>query len=372
MATPNFIERDVNLIVAEMIADMEQRLGKTLQPAQVERLLINAFAYRESLVRERIQYAALQNLVEFSNAPVLDYLGELVGVTRLSASSASVQLVFTLVAIHGGVTIPAGMRVSTIDGVAVFTVSTDVVVAPGVTSASVVGISVTSGTAANGYAVGSVSQIMDPLAYVSAVTNSTVSGGGAEQESDEALRARIKLAPSSFSNAGSRGAYEYFAFGASPSIIDVSVLGPNDTPATPPGEVHIYPLMADGSTTPGTVLTEVESAVNDEKVRPLTDAVSVFAPTRIDYDVEVEVVIYTTADPTDVQAAIEAKLNAHVLAKRQKIGQDIKRTQLNAQAMIDGVFDVTIVQPASDILIDATEFAYCNSVTVTVTGTNIG
>lgn len=372
MAQPEFIERDVNVIVTEMVADIEQRLGKTLQPAQVERLLINAFAYRESLVREKIQYAATQNLVEFSNAPVLDYLGELVGVTRLSASSASVELEFTLVAGHGGVTIPAGMRIATADNLAVFRVSVDTIVSAGVTSATATGISISTGTTANAYALGSVSQILDPLAYVSSVVNTTVSGGGAAQESDEALRRRIKLAPSSFSNAGSRGAYEFFALSASPSIIDVSVLGPNDTPATGPGEVEIYPLMEDGLVTPGTVLDAVEATCNSEKVRPLTDAVSVIAPTRVDYDVEVEVTIYTTADPTDVQADIETKLNAFVLAKRQKLGQDIKRAQLTAQSVVEGVFDVTIVQPATDILIDATQFAFCNGVTVTVTGSNIG
>ncbi len=372
MATPNFIERDVNQIVLDMVADYEQRTGRTLQPAQPERLLINAFAYRESLVREKIQYAALQNLVEFSNAPILDYLGALVGVTRLSASSASVDLEFTLVAGHGGVTIPAGMRVASVDSLAVFTVSVDTIVAPGVTTASVTANSITTGTTANGYALGAVNIILDPLAYVSGVENTTVSGGGAAQESDEALRTRIKLAPASFSNAGSRGAYQFFALSASPSIIDVSVLGPNDTPATGPGEVEIYPLMADGSVTSGTVISAVEAAVNSEKVRPLTDLVTVIAPDRIDYDVEVDVVVYTTADPTDVQAAIEAKLNAFVLAKRQKLGQDVKIAQLIAQSVTDGVFDVSVTSPSADIVIDATEFAFCNSVTVNITGTNIG
>ena len=372
MAQPEFIERDVNQIVTEMIADMEQRLGRTIQPAQVERLLINSFAYRESLVREKIQYAAVQNLVEFSNAPVLDYLGELVGVTRLAASAASVELEFTLVSGHGGVTIPAGTRIATVDSLAVFRVATDTIVAPGVTTATVTANSNATGTAANNYAIGTVTQILDPLAFVSSVVNTTVSGGGAAQESDEALRERIKLAPASFSNAGSRGAYQYFALSASPSIIDVAVLGPNDTPATGPGEVEVYPLMEDGTVTPGTIIDAVEAAVNAEKVRPLTDLVTVIAPDRIDYDVEIDVTTYTDADPTDIQSAIETKLNAFVLAKRQKLGQDVKISQIIAQSVIEGVFDVSVVQPSADILIDVNEFAYCNSVTVNIIGSNNG
>lgn len=372
MATPDFIERDVNQIVTEMVADYEQRTGRTLQPAQVERLLINAFAYREALIRNKIQYAALQNLVEYSNAPVLDELGRLVGVTRLAASAASVELKVTLVEGHAGVTIPAGMRVATVDNLAVFAVANDTIVAPGVSVVLVVANSTTTGSSANNYAVGTVTQILDPLAFVSLVTNITVSGGGAAIESDEALRVRIKLAPSTFSNAGSRGAYEYFALSASPSIIDVSVLGPNDTPASQPGEVNIYPLMEDGSVTSPTVLYAVYAACNDEKVRPLTDQVNVSSPTRTDYDVSVDVTVFTDADPTTVQADIDAKLNAFVLEKRQALGQDVKISQIIAQAVIDGVYDVSVVLPAADIIVNNTEFAYCNSVSVNIIGSTNG
>ncbi|MGH8115480.1 MAG: hypothetical protein ACREPS_10585, partial [Rhodanobacteraceae bacterium] len=50
-----------NLILADMVATFQAAAGRTLQPAQVERLLINLYAYRESLVRNAIQYAGQQN-----------------------------------------------------------------------------------------------------------------------------------------------------------------------------------------------------------------------------------------------------------------------------------------------------------------------
>src|SRR5580658_5849118 len=74
---------DPNLILADMIAAFEASAGRTLQPAQVERLLINLYAYRESLVRNAIQYAGQQNLLAFAVFPMIDYLGKLLGVTRL-------------------------------------------------------------------------------------------------------------------------------------------------------------------------------------------------------------------------------------------------------------------------------------------------
>jgi phage-related baseplate assembly protein len=372
MAQPEFIERDVNQIVNEMVAQYEQLSGKTLQPAQVERLLINTFAYRESLIREKIQYAALQNLVEFSNAPVLDELGRLVGVTRLAASAATVEIEFTLVPGHGGVTIPAETRVASTDNKAVFTPENDIIVPAGTNTATATCTSVSTGTAANGYAVGTITNILDPLAFLSEVANTTVSGGGADQESDSALRERIKLAPSSFSNAGSKGAYEYFARSANPSIIDVEVLGPNDTPATLPGEVNVYPLMEDGNTTPQTVLDQVEASVNAEKVRPLTDLVNVIAPTKIDYELEVDLLIFNGYDATEIQGAVLAKLNAFVLAKRKTLGQDIKMSQVVAQCMIDGVYDAQVVMPGVDIIISAIQYGYCLGVTVNINGSTNG
>jgi len=67
---------DPNRIRADMIAEFEAASGRTLQPAQVERLLINLYAYRESLVRNAIQYAGEQNLLAFASFPMLDYLGQ--------------------------------------------------------------------------------------------------------------------------------------------------------------------------------------------------------------------------------------------------------------------------------------------------------
>lgn len=78
------IPNDPPSITAEIVSAYETATGKTLYPAQVERLLIDLIAYRETLLRAAINDTARQNLVRFARAPMLDYLGELVGVTRLS------------------------------------------------------------------------------------------------------------------------------------------------------------------------------------------------------------------------------------------------------------------------------------------------
>lgn len=366
MATePQFIERDVQKILDEMVADYESRTGKTLQPAQPEMLLINTYAYREALVRQGIQDAAIQNLVNFSSAPVLDELGVLLGVTRLAPVAAKCTLRFTLVGGHGSVVIPEGTRVSSADGLAVFVTTYDQPVGVGVNTVDIEAECLTVGTIGNGYIAGNVATIMDPLAFVSSVANLATTAGGAAEESDDGLRERIKLAPGSFSNAGSRAAYKYHARSAHPSIIDVAVV------KTAPGEVSVYPLVEGGVTTPPVVLDAVETALNDERVRPLTDLVIVESPTPVNYDLRVDLVIYDTADPSDVETKVEALLETFAREKRLRMGRDIVESQFIGVCMIEGVYSAT---PAfwTDVIVGETEFPLCGIIEANIAGTTNG
>lgn len=89
LTEPDFIERDADKITVEMIAKYEADTGKTLYPAQAEHLLIDLWVYREMLIRVAVQEAAKQNLVAFAREPMIDYLGELVGLYRLAAQPTS-------------------------------------------------------------------------------------------------------------------------------------------------------------------------------------------------------------------------------------------------------------------------------------------
>jgi len=359
MSAPVFISTDVAALTADIITQYEALAGVTLQPAQAERLIIDVLAYREGLLRSSIQGAAEQMLVSFANAPMLDYLGELVGVLRLPAAPAEVDLEFTL-GVHTGVTIPAGTRVTTTDGLVIFATNEAANVLSGVTSATVAASCLTAGEAGNGYTAGTVNVIMDVQAFLTSVTTSDTTAGGADAETDEALRTRIKLASGQYSNAGSVGAYKYWTISASPAIIDAAIISPGD------GEVEVYPLMGDGSATPSPVLTAVETALNSDTVRPLTDLVTVIAPTRTTYTLDVELILYDTADIDTVTAQVEDALDTFVLAKRSRLGLDIILSSIHAAATVTGVYSVEVVG-WTDIICVETEFAYCTAITVSVT-----
>jgi len=366
MNAPQFVVIDIAALKAALVANYETITGKVLQPAQLEQLIFNAMAYREGNILAQIQSAATQNLVRFAVAPILDYLGELVGVTRLGLSSASCRLTLTLVNGHGPVVIPSGMRVATTDNQVIFEIDENTPVAVGVNTVTVTATCQTEGTAGNNYAVGTVTQILDPQAYISAATNADVTAGGSDVETDEQLRTRIMQAPASFSVAGPTGAYKYWARTANSLIIDVAV----NSPA--PGSVNIYPLVTGGVVTPQEVLDDVYAVCNDNKIRPLTDFVNVYSPVAVQYSIAVNLVLFVTADQTTVLAAVNTALANYIAAKVKALAQDVVVSEIIAICKVDGVYDVEVVTPAANLTIGESEFAQNTGISVNVTGISEG
>ena len=226
-----------NLILADMITQFQNAANRTLQPAQVERLLINDYAYRESIIRNMIQYAGMQNLLAFAVYPMIDYLGQFLGVSRLPAQPAVTTIQFTLAAaLSVSFTIPAGTLVGTQDGLFQFATVAALTIPAGATQGSVNANCTTPGDEGNGYVAGQVNVQLNPNTQIATVSNTSTTGGGSDIESDAHVRARIQAAPNRFSVAGPEGAYRFYALGVDPSIIDVLVTSPA------PGQVSVYIL----------------------------------------------------------------------------------------------------------------------------------
>lgn len=364
---PIFITTDPNQIVADLIAFYETETGLSLSPAQVERMLINAWAYREALLRSGVNEAAKQNLVAFAIGVILDYLAQLVGVTRLPEQPAETTIEFTLVPGHGAVVIPLGTRVASTDGKAVFYTLVATPVSIGVDTAEILCRCETPGIIGNGYIAGAVSVILDPQAYLDTAENTDTTVGGIQTETDEQLRLRIYLAPASYSTAGSEDGYKFYARSASQSIIDVSVF------SSAPGVVDIYPLTMESGGTPAEILADVEAAVTGEKVRPLNDDVNVISPSEVTYSIDIDLTLFAAADQTETEALVQAAAQAYADAKRKQLGRDIIIDQLKALVVIpDAVYSLVVNQPAADVILDQSEYPECTGITINVVGLNNG
>lgn len=284
MAKPDFLLRDPGQIVTEMVADFEQRTKRTLQPAQPERLQIDAMAYREVLLREQIQDALLLNLVRHSRAPVLDELAVDRGEQRLPAFAAGCTLEFRLPAPAAqALPVPAGTRVGTANGALAVATVAAVQLQAGQLAVSVKAQAIDAGAAGNGYLPGQLSQLLTPLAGAPStltVGNTTATEGGADEETDERLQQRLLSAFDRYSVGGPAPAYRYQALSAHPGVIDVAVRGHHPEP----GDVTLYPLLDTGL--PGqTVLDAVQAYAADETRRVLNDTIFTRVPTVRDFRV---------------------------------------------------------------------------------------
>jgi len=363
---PSFIERDPATVTAENIALYESLSGKTLQPAQPEMLLVNQISYRELLLRIGIQEAAKQCLVDYAIYPMIDYLGALVGVERLPAQYAVTTLQFTLSAtLAVDLLIPSSSLVATTDGLHTFATASDLTIVAGSLTGTVMATAETAGTSVNNYAIGTITDLLSPLPYIDSVSNVTTTSGGVDEETDDHLRERIKLAPESFSTAGARNAYIYWAKTAHQDIIDVAVTTDSE------GYITIYPLASTG-TPSAEMLTAVQASCSAEDVRPLSDAITTMAPTSKTTEINVGLVIYDSADTAAVKTAAEAALTEYAAWLRSKLGRDVIRERITAVAGVDGVYRPTVITPVADIINEIYEWCDCTAITVTITGTVAG
>jgi phage-related baseplate assembly protein len=359
---PVFFDTDENKIIAEMTTYYEGLVGKKLAPSQTETLLINAFAFREKMLRIAGNEAAKQNLLDFAVYPVLDYLGALLDVERLPASSAECTIKFILTPGHPSLLIPQGLRLQSKDGKVIFITLDNITVSSGINTANVTASCTTEGALGNGYQPGDISIILDPQAFVSSAANINITSGGSDQESDVALRERIRLAPAAFSTAGPDDAYIFFAKSASPLIIDVGITSPEGA------YVNIYPLLAGGVVPPTEIIDAVQAKCSPEKVRPLNDIVNVLAPDAINYTLNIQLTLETDAVYESVLTKVNANIAAYVNARQTKLGVDVVPAQIIERAKVDGVYDVVVVSPSAKLIIARNQFANCTGINITVTG----
>jgi len=393
---PTFVNRDPDVIMSEIKSKMEELLGREIQPGQIEQLILQIIGYREVLLLERFNTGMAQMLYQFSTAPILDYIAALVAVERLPAASAGVMLKFIIEGNLDTVIIYGGTRVSTIDQV-IFETTEDVFVKPSVNEVNIFAVAQQAGKAANSCPANSITQILDPYAFVLSVTNPYPPDGGSDDETDEQLRERIKLAPFQYTTAGSRQSYIFHAKSANPAIIDVSVFSyvSDNVHTLPigrlvaksdgvsnlieeinivPGMVCIVPL-ADNIEDYTQIIREIYETCSAETVRPLCDTVIVAEPHIIEYQIAVEITAFLGADLTQLETDIKNALQAYADSKERRLGLDIVRSQIVQVARLPQVYDVKVVSPSWDdgnIIVDFDEVPICTDVSVTIIGTNYG
>ncbi len=358
MTAPRFIDRDPQQVVEDLVAQYEAMTGRTLYPAQVERLLIDLVAYRESLTRELIQDTALQNLVAFARAPFLDHLGALLGVARLAAGKAhaTVRMEFKA-ATPRALSLPAGWRVELPSG-QVFAADAAGEIPAGAQAFEFTVSAQEAGTQTNGWPPSLLRALDTPPAALAALRTTTTTRGGTEAEADERYRQRVKLAPEAFSY-GSEHRYRLLALTAAPSLQDVRVWSPR-----PDGSVSVVLLGLDGVPSAETV-ARVQAALDAPQARMLGDRITVSAAVPVDYAISVRVDVAAGNVSDIVLAGVEQRLRAWAAQQAGRLGGDLVPSQIVAAAAgVAGVYDLQVLAPTQRVL-QAHEWPRLTGVSVT-------
>lgn len=187
------------------------------------------------------------------------------------------------------------------------------------------------------------------------------------REGDEAFRARIQLVMESYSPHGTEGSYVYWALDADDRIVDVAVYGPNHglDPPIPPAEPKMVVLSSEGDGTASVGLLEAVFAhCTADKRRPAADKLTVVSATPVSYQIEAVLHVASAASAGVVLAAAQATADAFV-SNRLRIGRKLYRTSLAAALSVDGVVDVVITSPTTDLEVGPFEASLCTGVNLT-------
>jgi phage-related baseplate assembly protein len=349
--------------VAKLISDYQEKYEEitgqsvSLPPGDVIRLLLGACAGQLYQMYQYIERAGRCNSLKYAYGEFLNHIGALKNVTRHTLSGSKVQMKFILSAARDtDIEIPEGTRVSTGNYDVFWEIQETQVIPAGEVEATFEFECTEPGAASNEYAVGEITELVDPLPYVSQVTNVTKSSGGSDEESDEAYANRILIAPSAYSVAGTKDAYIYFIKSFDSNITDVLVKVDSDA------TVYIYFLTKEGIPSSAAVSSLQSYMDSADDIKPLTDKVVVAAPEEVSYEISLTYYIDRSKSNQEqtIKAAVENAVDEYIQDQSSEIGKAINSSLLIQKVMNAGAKRVSVAAPLSYTAISETQVATDN------------
>ncbi len=253
--------------------------------------------------------------------------------TRLAATAATGQVVFSRFTATNQAVILVGAEVTTTDGTQAYLVTTDTtnaaydatqlgyVLAAGTSSVSVPVQASTAGTAGNAQA-GTITIISGSIQYVDTVTNTVTFDSGEDAETDDALRSRFVLWIASLSKS-TLSAIGYALTSMQSGVTYTLTENESYAGVSQPG--YFYAVVDDGSGSPSSTFIDQAYAAIDA-VRGFTITFGVFAPALITANISMTLSLSSTAIRSEVVALVEAALESYIAAL--SLGETLPYTQL--------------------------------------------
>lgn len=171
-----------------------------------------------------------------------------------------------------------------------------------------------------------------------------------ENETDDELRKRTQAKIEGWSTAGSKAAYIFHALNSDTRVKEANADSPE------PGLVRISILSKENN---GVVSDDLLESVNNymqrDDIRMLTDTVQVIPCNLIDVDVRAKISLMSST-PIEFLSTIKTSFRK-AFAKIASMGVSISRSWIISNLFLDGVKDVQLLSPISDVKVMETECA---------------
>lgn len=284
------------------------------------------------------------------------------GLTRVAAVKAIGSVSFSRVATVLAGTIPTGTVVGTetdaTGQVVQFVTDADVAWTAGQAGPKTVAVTAVTGGLAGNLAAGKITRISSTLFDTFSVAQSAPTLGGAEEEGDDELRARIRI----FSTTLRRGTLSALEYGALqvPQVKNANAVEDSG------GIVTVYVTDIDGASNAqmvSDVLDELEEWRAAGALVNVTGG-ALYALNPIEITLTVRAGTNTAAIASDVKKAIVARIG------KLRIGETCKRELIQQAALnvdLDNIIGCTVVLPAADVAPSANQIIRTDVSYITVT-----
>lgn len=342
----NFVDTDLHILKKNLVTAYENIIGEKIESGDPMSDFIDYTTFIVTLMLEKINETGKQNLLRYSTGENLDELGFLIDEERGQEKPAITTIKYTFSkSFNTVITISKGHKTE-VNGL-YFATENDADLKIGDREINISCKCTLNGIVGNGIATGEIKTIVDPIPYLEKVTNITESDGGAETESDETLRERIRTNPSSKSVAGPESAYIYHTKRAHHDISDVYVF---TTPGT--GIVNIIPLLNKGIVPTTEILALVKDFLNNKEIKPLTDIVNCIAPSIENYSIDVSYYIYSEDffQSEKIKLEVTEAIEEYIDWQSKKLGRDINPDQLRRVILNAGAKRCEIRSPSYSVI----------------------
>ena len=319
---------------------------KQLISVSTEAILLDTTAYMiyQSVLRN--DYRGKMNTLKYATGEYLDELGAFKRVKRREGAAATTTLRFSLSESRLAATaIPKGTRVTAGDNI-YFATNEYTEIPIGKTYIDIASTCQITGIKGNNYKIGEINKFVDAVPFIAAVSNTTVSEGGTERESDEKYRESIYVAPDGYTTGGSEPSYIWMCKSFSSAIQDVKAESPS------PNNIKIWYILENGALPGDELNKQLKAYLDDPERKILNDNITVSAPKTVEYNVNVKYFVARSATnrAEEIQQSVKKAVAEYNLWQKEKIGRDINPNVLIQKIITAGAIRCEITDPARTVI----------------------